>query len=384
MYAKITARELADAIDRGEAGTILDTRPADSYEAWRVPGAVNVPFGLNETLDDERKSEIDGLADGGPITVICGKAATSAALAAELDAAGYDDVRVVKGGMRDWNGLYERADVAVGDGAENADVDVVQFQRRGKGCLSYLIGSDGEAAVVDPTRHVEQYVVAAAERGWEITRVLDTHVHADHISGGRELVDRLDVPYHLGARAADRDLAFDFDAVEEGDAVPVGDVDLTVLAAPGHTTEMVAYRVGDGAVLTGDALFLDSVGRTELEFGEEGAEEGARMAYDTLHDTLLDLPDDLTVLPGHVTVESDGEYANGSPGEPVAASLGEVASRLDLLGLDREAFVERMVENVPEKPANYETVIAINTGREGYDTDREATELETGANNCAA
>lgn len=381
MYAKITARELADAIDRGTAGTILDTRPADSYEAWHVPGAVNVPFGLTETLDDDRTSEIDALVDGGPITVICGKAATSAALGAELDAAGYEDVRVVKGGMRDWNDLYERADAGVDT---DADVDVVQFQRRGKGCLSYLVGSDGEAAVVDPTRHVEQYVVAAAERGWEITRVLDTHVHADHISGGRELADRLDVPYHLGARAADRDLDIAFDAVEEGDVLPVGDVDLTVLAAPGHTSEMVAYRVGDAAVLTGDALFLDSVGRTELEFGEEGAEEGAEMAYDTLHDTLLELPDDLTVLPGHVTVESDGRYANGSPGEPVVASLSDVASRLDLVGLDREAFVERMVENVPEKPANYETVIAINAGRESYGTDREATQLETGANNCAA
>ncbi|MDS0297744.1 rhodanese-like domain-containing protein [Halogeometricum sp. S1BR25-6] len=388
MYAKISARELADAIDRGEAGTILDTRPADSYEAWRVPGAVNVPFGLNETLDDERESEIADLADGGPVTVICGKAATSSTLAAELDAAGYEDVRVVKGGMRDWNDLYERAEVAVGgenDGAEDGDgdVDVVQFQRRGKGCLSYLVGSDGEAAVVDPARHVEQYVVAAAERGWEITRVLDTHVHADHISGGRELADRLDVPYHLGARAADR-VEFEFDPVEDGDVVPVGDVDLTALAAPGHTTEMVAYRVGDGAVLTGDSLFLDSVGRTELEFGEEGAERGAEMAYDTLHDVFSELPDDLTVLPGHVTVESDGRYANGSPGEPVAASLGEVTSRLDLLGLDREAFVERMVENVPEKPANYETVIAINAGREEYENDRDAAQLETGANNCAA
>ncbi|WP_327051154.1 MBL fold metallo-hydrolase [Halomicrococcus gelatinilyticus] len=90
--------------------------------------------------------------------------------------------------MRDWNALYEQARIDTGD-----DVGIVQFQRRGKGCLSYLVGSPeaGEAAVVDPTRHVEQYVVAAAEHDVEITHVLDTHVHADHVSGGRKLADLL-------------------------------------------------------------------------------------------------------------------------------------------------------------------------------------------------
>jgi glyoxylase-like metal-dependent hydrolase (beta-lactamase superfamily II) len=282
--------------------------------------------------------------------------------------------------MRDWNALYEQATVETDD-----DVEIVQFQRRGKGCLSYLVGvpDAGEAVVVDPTRHLDQYLVAAAERDYEITHVFDTHVHADHVSGGRALADRLDVPYHLGERAAERDVAFEFDGVSDGETLELGDVEFTALAAPGHTSEMMVYRVGD-AMLTGDALFLDSVGRTELEFGEEGAETGAEMEYDTLHDTLTDHPDDVTVLPGHVTVTSDGRFENGSPGRPVADSLDDVTERLDLLGLDRESFVERMVEDVPEKPANYETVIAVNTGREEYDSRREAAQLETGANNCAA
>ena len=381
MFDTIPARELADAIDEGDPGTIVDTRPEDSYEAWHVPGAENVPFGPTETLDDDQAAEIAELADDGPIVTICGKGATSTTLAAELDANGRDDVEVVKGGMRDWNALYEQATVETDDD----DVEIVQFQRRGKGCLSYLVGvpDAGEAVVVDPTRHLDQYVVAAAERDYEITHVFDTHVHADHVSGGRALADRLDVPYHLGERAAERDVAFEFDALSDGETVELGDVEFTALAAPGHTSEMMVYRVGD-AMLTGDALFLDSVGRTELEFGEDAAETGAEMEYDTLHDTLTDQPDGVTVLPGHVTVTSDGRFENGSPGRPVADALGDVTERLDLLGLDREAFVERMVEDVPEKPANYETVIAINTGHEEYDSRREATQLETGANNCAA
>lgn len=380
MFETITARKLADEIDGGER-TIIDTRPEDSYESWHVPGAENVPFGPTETLDDEQNARIDDLADGTAITTICGKGATSTTLAAELDANGYDDVEVVKGGMRDWNSLYEQARIDT-----STEVEIMQFQRRGKGCLSYLVGSPdaGEAVIVDPTRHVEQYMVAAAEHGVEITHVLDTHVHADHISGGRKLADRLDVPYHLGARAEERDLDVEYTPLEDGDTISVGDMEITVLNAPGHTSEMVNYRVDEEAILTGDALFVDSVGRTELEFGEEEAEEGAEMEYETLHDTLMEQPDDLTVLPGHVTITNDGHYENGEPGHPVALSFKEVRRRLDLIGLDRDEFVEQMVENVPEKPSNYETIIGINTGHEEYPEDGAATELETGANNCAA
>jgi glyoxylase-like metal-dependent hydrolase (beta-lactamase superfamily II) len=227
-------------------------------------------------------------------------------------------------------------------------------------------------------------VTTAAEAGMEITSVLDTHVHADHISGGRDLAARLDVRYHLGEHAAERDIEYEFDSLADGETVSVGDCEIEALAAPGHTTEMVAYRVGDEAVLTGDSLFLNSVGRTELEFGEDAAEDGARMQYETLHETLLELPDELTVLPGHVTVNNDGTYENASPGELVGTSLGDVRDRHDLATLDEGEFVEQMVENIPEKPDNYETVISINLGTESVGSSRDAMMLETGANNCAA
>lgn len=383
MFEMITARELAARQDSdNDDYVLLDTRPEDSYDAWHVTGAKNFPFGLGETLTDDQRGEIDELANGNEILTICGKGATSTALAAELDTSGFEDVAVVKGGMRDWNSLYEIARV----NTENDDLVIVQFQRRAKGCLSYLIGSKraGEAVVVDPTRHTNQYVTTAAEEGLEIARVLDTHVHADHISGGRDLAARLDIPYHLGERATERDIDYEFDSLTDGETLSIGDIEIEVLSAPGHTTEMVAYRVGDEAVLTGDSLFLDSVGRTELEFGEDAAEEGARMQYETLHETLFELPNELTVLPGHVTVNNDGTYENASPGELVSASLGDVRDRLDLLTLDKEAFIEQMVEDIPEKPDNYETVISINLGTETIGSNRDATMLETGANNCAA
>lgn len=383
MFEKITARELADAQDSdADDYTLVDTRPEDSYEAWHVEGANNIPFGVAETLSDDQRAKIDNQADGEKIITICGKGATSSTLASELDANGYDDVAVVKGGMRDWNSLYETAHIDT----KNDNLVIIQFQRRAKGCLSYLVGSQrtGEAIIVDPTRHTDQYVTMAAKNDMEIAHVLDTHIHADHISGGRGLATELGVPYHLGERATDRDINFEFSPLADGETVSVGDIELEVLAAPGHTSEMINYRVDDEAILTGDALFLDSIGRTELEFGEDAAEEGAQMQYETLHDTLLELPDELTVLPGHVTVNNDGTYESASPGELVGASLADVRNQLGLVNLDEEAFVERMVENIPAKPDNYETVISINRGMESVENSREATKLETGANNCAA
>ncbi|MBX0296740.1 MBL fold metallo-hydrolase [Haloarcula nitratireducens] len=383
MYKKITARELADKQDSDDDSyTVIDTRPEDSYEAWRVPGAKNIPFGPAETIDEDKREAVDEIVQGGKIITICGKGATSSALAAELDTNGYDDVAVVKGGMRDWNSLYETTRVDT----ENDDLLIVQFQRRAKGCLSYLIGelSTGEAVVVDPTRHIDQYVTRAAEEGLEIMRVLDTHIHADHISGGHTLAAKLNVPYHLGEHATEREIDYEFEPMADGDTISVGELKVEVLHAPGHTSEMVTYRIDDEAVLTGDALFLDSIGRTELEFGEDEAEKGARMQYETLHDTLLELPDDLLVLPGHVTVNNDGTYENGSPGELIGAALAEVHASLSLIDLDEEGFVKRMIENIPAKPDNYETIISINQGGESVDSSRDATMLETGANNCAA
>jgi rhodanese-related sulfurtransferase len=149
MFEKITAGELAAKQDSNtDDYTLIDTRPADSYEAWRVTGAENVPFGPAETLSDDQRAEIEKLANGTEILTICGKGATSTRLASELDANGFEDVAVVTGGMREWSSLYETARVDTA----NDDLLIVQFQRRAKGCLSYLVGSKraGEAVVIDP------------------------------------------------------------------------------------------------------------------------------------------------------------------------------------------------------------------------------------------
>ncbi|RDI72833.1 MBL fold metallo-hydrolase [Halopelagius longus] len=383
LLHQTTVAELADSIDSGESAAVVDTRQPDSFEAWHVGGAVNVPYSPEDGLGDEWDwDRVDERFGEGPVVAICGKGISSTSFGLELGKRGYEDVSVVKGGMQEWSKLYEVVEVPT----ENDDLFLAQVQRRAKGCLGYVVGSRsaGEAFVVDAARQHHEFELVAADEGMAVSRVFDTHVHADHISGGPELAERLGVSYHLGERAAERDVEYDYRPLSDGETFSVGDVEMEVLAAPGHTTEMVNYLVDGEYLLSGDTLFVESVGRTELQFGDEDSATGAELLYETLHETVLELPEETRVLPGHVTVAADGEYAVASPGELVSATLGELRDELDLLDLDEEEFVARLTDDTPEKPANYETVIAVNTGRETPEDEESATELETGPNNCAA
>ena len=381
MVDEITPATLAELIDAGEQFALIDTRPENSYEAWHVRDAENVPYDPEEGLSDDQLNQVNAMVDGRPVVTICGKGLTSTPFAFELEEHGYDDLSVVTGGMEAWSTLYEVVPIET----RNDDLVVRQLQRRAKGCLGYVVGSKQaeEAVVVDVTRQTDQFKVAAQDAGLSITHVLDTHVHADHLSGSPTLADEIGVPYHLGDAARKRGVEYEYEPLSEADVIEIGDVEIEALHTPGHTTEMLNYLVDGELLLTGDTLFLDSVGRTELQFGEDDASRGAELLYDSLHETILDLPDDTTVLPGHLSVANDGRYETGSPGEPLTARIGDLRATLDLLGLDREQFVERLAENAPEKPPNYERVIAINTGKDTVE-EGEATELELGPNNCAA
>jgi glyoxylase-like metal-dependent hydrolase (beta-lactamase superfamily II) len=392
LLHQLTVGELAAAIDDGAVGAILDTRPPESFDAWHVPGAVNVPYhpvrGLGEGWEwaDVEALVADG-SDGGDdgAVVVCAKGLSSTSLGFALGERGHD-VAVVKGGMEDWSKLYEVVEVPAG-----GDRFLAQVQRRAKGCLGYVVGSraTGEAVVVDATRQHHEFELVAADAGLRVVGVLDTHVHADHVSGGPALADRLGVPYYLGADATDRGVVHDYEPLADGDRVTVGDVTVEAIAAPGHTSEMVNYLVDGEYLLSGDTLFVESVGRTELQFGDADgdadadAAAGATTLYGTLHDRLLPLADDVTVLPGHVSVAADGAYGVAAPGELVSAPLGELRESLPLLGLDEDAFVARVVENVPAKPPSYESIIEVNAGRRSPRDEEEATELELGPNNCA-
>ncbi|RLM57334.1 MBL fold metallo-hydrolase [Halobellus sp. Atlit-31R] len=380
LLRQLTVDELAAALDADQDLTVVDTRQPESFAAWHVSGAVNVPYHPIDGLDDGTDwTDVEDAVGSGPVAVMCAKGLSSTSFGFELSDRGHDDVAVVKGGMQDWSKLYDVVEVeTVGS------LFLAQVQRRAKGCLGYVVGDReaGEALVVDPTRQDHEFELVAADAGLRITGVVDTHVHADHISGGRALADRLSVPYYLSADAAERDVAYDYEPIRDGETLSVGDVAVDVVAAPGHTTELLNLVVDGRYLLSADALFVESVGRTELEFGDAGAEHGAKLLYETLHERYASLDDDVVVLPGHVSVDAGGEFGVGRPGALVAATLGELREDLELFELDEATFVDRVSARANEKPPNYETVIDVNRGRRALD-ESEATETELGPNNCA-
>jgi glyoxylase-like metal-dependent hydrolase (beta-lactamase superfamily II)/rhodanese-related sulfurtransferase len=232
------------------------------------------------------------------------------------------------------------------------------------GCLahaSYMIGSEGEAAVVDPRRDVDTYIDEAREQGFEIQHVIETHLHADFVSGHQELARRTGAKIYFGARAGAR---FDFVPVVEGDEIRVGQVTLRFLETPGHTPESVSVLVIDRvssevpkAVLTGDTLFIGDVGRPDLLGSKMSAQELAGMLYDSLHGKLLALPDSVEVYPAH----GAGSLCGRNISSDTSSTIGrERQFNYALRPMPKEEFVRMMTTDLPEAPAYFSRDVAIN------------------------
>ena len=237
-----------------------------------------------------------------------------------------------------------------------------QILNEEQGCLSYLIGCGqcGEAAVVDPARdRIDDYIALARRKGLAITRVLDTHIHADHVSGNQALAARTGARIHMHPAA---DAAFPIDPVEDGAEVRLGNISLRVLHTPGHTPESVALLVTDLSrgdepwfVLTGDTLFVGDVGRPDF-----GGEQAAARLYRSLSTRLLTLPDSVEVYPAHGAGSSCGRAMSSK----TASTIGfERRFNVALQAGGEEAFVAALMSGLPAKPPNFERIIARNRAR---------------------
>ncbi len=233
----------------------------------------------------------------------------------------------------------------------------MHFKQFYVGCLahaSYLIGDGGEAAVVDPSRDIEMYLEEAKAHDLKIRWVLETHLHADFVSGHRELAQLTGATIGIGERA---EAAFPHRGLKDGDVIKVGSTSLRVLETPGHTPESLSFLVyeheGDArpyGVLTGDTLFVGDVGRVDILSSRLPVTELAGLMYDSLHGKLLELPDETRVYPAH----GAGSLCGRSIGKETWSTIGRERMMNAALGpMSREAFIADVTRDVPETPAYF-------------------------------
>ena len=355
--------ELAQRLAAGEALTVLDIRE-DAAGTIEAPSAKLLHRSAAAILTDPRAT---AAVLTGPVAVVCNRGATARPVAGALTALGVD-ARVLEGGIRGWLGALQARPVDLGV----PGLEIRQVQRPGRGCLSYVLAAGGEALVVDPAPDAQAYIELAAGLGARITTIVDTHLHADHLSGARDLAEASGARLLLPAPALDRGVSYPVTPLRDGEQLSLAGIEVRAVALPGHTTDMTGLLVAGRALIAGDSLFADGIARPDLQRGDaDGARAMSRLLHATIHERILTLGDDVILLGGHT---HPGVHATA-----IAPTLGEVRRVVAELALtDPDAFADALLADMPPRPANYETVIAVNAGRHPFDP-----ELEAGGNSCS-
>src|SRR5882724_2027556 len=317
---------------------VLDVRADEDREQWSIPGSSHV-----NAYDDLKAGRPGPLAElklppGTPVVTVCNLGRMAAVAAEKLESRG-NEIFVLQGGMQAWSLAWNIAEVPI----KSEGVVVLQVRRTGKGCLSYVIASAGVAAVIDPSLPPEVYIGLARERGWRIASVLDTHIHADHLSRARALADQSGATLLLPQQNR---VHYAYRPVQDRDVISIWRAELIAIHTPGHTLEITSYLLNDEALFSGDTLFLTGVGRPDLSAEPEEARRRARLLFGSLQH-LRSVRDDALLLPGHTSqpVPFDGA--------PLATPIGSVFGQLKDWFLSEEEFEERLLSRIPPTPPNY-------------------------------
>src|SRR5246127_201715 len=231
------------------------------------------------------------------------------------------------------------------------------------GCLahaSYLVSSDGVAAVIDPQRDVDIYIDAAREKGLKIEHIIETHLHADFVSGHRELAERTGARIYIGAASG---ATFPHIPIQDGDSIKFGDCRFDFLETPGHTVESICAVLTDlaepskpRAVFTGDTLFVGDVGRPDLS-AEHTPQELAALLYKSLHEKLLKLPDDTEIFPAH----GAGSLCGRQMSSERSSTIGkERRTNYALLARTQDEFIHLLTDSLPPRPEYFGRDVELN------------------------
>lgn len=335
---------------------LLDVREADEFSDFNIPGSTNIS--IQEIFKPENISKIPKDKE---IITICPHGNIAMVASFALARNGIKS-NVLEGGLASWNQILKEVKAA-----ENPTV--IQVEKIGKGCLSHLIISGDEAIVIDPLFPAEKYQEIAKKEGVRISRIIDTHQHADHISAAQQLANLVGAAvYESKLEVWERDVNF----LDDGDEILFGKSKLRAIHTPGHTPGSLSYVVDEKYVFTGDILFVESIGRPDLR---DKVEEFAEELYDSLQNKLLKLPPNMVVFPTH-----HGPSVKSEDG--VFLTTIVKAQSHEILKLSKKDFVNQVASITMPRPMNYQKIIQINKGSIPL-VQTDIPELELGPNRCS-
>ena len=371
---EVSPEELVQRVESGAPVRILDVRANVATKIDILPSDryINIRGSQILAMGDQVK---DVLPSGGPVAVVCERGNSSKQIAAHLNELGYQ-AESISGGMAAWGMAVVARPLTPPAGFDH----FIQFDRIAKGATGYLLGASGEAMVVDPPRKAQAFLAAAKERGLKIVAVADTHAHADYISGGPALARTLGVPYYLNSNDAilpydGSPAKLDFAKADEGATIAIGPRTIRVVHTPGHTEGSVTYFAGDDVALTGDFIFVNSIGRPDL--GGK-AEAWTKVLWKSLERARQEWAGTTRLYPGHYASDAERE-SDRTVGRTFAAIL---KTNAPVAIPDEATFTAWVMSKVGDSPEQYRKIKTVNLGLLEV-WDMEAQELDIGKNQCA-
>jgi len=377
---QIEAEKLKAKLDNGDDVFILDVRTPAEHAAWKLSydKYVETPVIPVEKFSGSSDQIADQIPKDKEIVTLCAHGMRSQMAAQMLSKMGYN-VKSIKGGMAAWNQVYDVAELPLSDAAN--DLKVWQLRRVSKGCMAYVIASGKSATVIDSICDLDSSVLRLAEENdLKIVNAVDTHMHADHVSGLSALAKRTGAKAYISTKEGyEPSIDLKVNNLDNDQKLSIGEnASFTVIHTPGHTEGSLCFLLSTGRehyLFTGDTLFVNAVGRPDLH---SKAKEYATNLYNTYHEILLKYPDDTVILPAHFDTSS----ITVKHGELIMETIGSVKRKNKLLSMPQDEFVEFMVSTVPPRPANYEKIVQINKKLMRCDQIKMG-DLEEGPNSCA-
>ena len=361
----------------GHDFTLLDVRNNEEFGRFKIEGPylskmLNVPYIEFIEKEDESVAKVQIPKDES-VRIVCAKEGSAKYVGEILVNNGWKDVKFLEEGIKTWGNMLAAKLVASENGYQ-----LYQFIRPGKASCSYGLIYQDEMAVFDPSRNVQFYQEFAKKHGAVITMTFETHLQADYISGSKQISSDTGAVI-IGHNHDFKDAAFDYQQVSDDNVYKFskGGPEIKAIHTPGHTPGSTSYLIADKYLITGDTVFIFSIGRPDL--GGK-VEEWSKLLFNTLKTKLAELNDDLLILPGHYV-----EWREADAQMVFVDTLGDIKNKnSEIYGIgDESAFIQFIKDNMRQQPEVYADIRKVNAGLLNVD-EEEQDIMDLGKNECAA